>query len=56
MVRGELPNKKFNIVSDTASLQHGSGGIAVVRPTQQAVEQAKMAKVQRRQNWVLRKL
>ena len=43
MVRGELPNKKFYIVPDTASPQHGSGGITVVSPTQQAVEQAKIA-------------
>ena len=43
MLRGELPNKKFYIVSDRASPQHGSGGITVVSPTQQAVEQPKMA-------------
>ena len=43
MVRGELANKKFYKVSDTASPKHGNGGITVVSPTQQAVEQAKMA-------------
>ena len=43
MVRGELPYKKFYLIPDAASLQLGAGDINVVSPTQQAVEQAKMA-------------
>ena len=43
MVRGELPNKKFYLIADAASPQVGAGDINVVSPTQQAVEQAKMA-------------
>ena len=42
MVRGELPNKKFYSIPETTS-QLGAGDINVVSPTQQAVEQAKMA-------------
>ena len=43
MVRGELPNKKFYTVSNTTNSQQGSGDIKVVAPTEQAVQQAKMA-------------
>ena len=43
IAKGELPNKKFYIVSDTASTQHGSGAITVLSPTEHAVEQAKIA-------------
>ena len=43
MVRGELPHNKFYLLPNAVSPQLGAGDINVVRPTQQAVEQAKMA-------------
>ena len=43
MVRGELPHKKFYLIPNVASPQLGAGDINVVSPTQQAVEQAKIA-------------
>ena len=43
MVKGELPHKDYYIVPDVSPLQHGGADITVVSPTQQAVDQAKMA-------------
>ena len=41
MFRIKLPYKTFDSIPDTASPQIGAGGITVVSPKQQAVEQAK---------------
>ena len=43
MVRGELPHKKFYLIPNAVSPQLGAGDINVVSPTQEAVEQVKMA-------------
>ena len=43
MAKGELPHKKFYLLPNAVSPQLGAGDINVVSPTQQAVEQAKMA-------------
>ena len=43
MARGELPHKKFYLLPNAVSPQLGAGDINAVSPTQQAVEQAKMA-------------
>ncbi len=43
MVRGELSNQPYYILNDVKLSQQGDGDIKIVSPTQQNVEQAKMA-------------